>query len=1596
MRTSGFGRKRFLQSFILGMMIISLITLISPGAFASEANDVKEHWAGAVISEWLDGSLASGYPDGAFKPDNPVTRAEFLTMVNRVMGFKDQADINFPDVKKEGWYYDEIARAVEAGYITGDTGGTMSPNRKISRQEVSVILFRLLKLEAEKQNRPVDGFQDYGNIGSWSKEEVNAVVAAGYVEGYPDTTFKPDRDTTRAEAVVILNRAVGELYNKEGVFGASEDVVTIEGNVTISAANVNLKNMIIEGDLLLTAGIGDGDARLTNITVEGRTVITGGGENSIIFTDSTLNKVVVQKKNGKVRVVAHGNTNIKIVSLASGARLETDALTDKSTGITTVFVTGDEEVILTGKFGTVSIEQEGARVSLVGGSVENLNITETAVNANITVSGNTKVTKLEVSALASVTGKGTIGTVVMAEEAEGSTVAVTTTTSGSSGGSQTTPNQDQDAPTGLLGVAPGRFEGSDGKILGVDNTMEYKLSTDTEWTAVTGTEITGLSAGTYNVRCAARTGYNAGTAAEVTVPEGEKSSDVSLSVFTIGGMDATGLEGMAIGFPPDGNYNGADLFVEDFTDFAGIVAEPRDPKAVVNGIFKNNIPVVDAATEIISENDRIMVWVIAENGFEEIYSVYARALTYSIELSASDPTDLGTLTEGYGPETPAEITVTRTGTGDITNLAVALSGINADSFTITQPQAATLNAGVSSTTFTVVPKDGLAVGSYTADVNVTSDNGVSESFTVSFVVEAATYSITTSTAGGTAVLTTDPVDEAEEGATVTVNIADIEAGKYLKSITVTDTESAAISTTELIAGESYTFTMPAKAVTVAVELNNIPAAVDDSVTLDEDGNLLVAVLANDTDADGDTLSITGFDQGTNGTVVQEGNSLKYTPDADYNGADNFGYTISDGNGGTATATVNVTINSINDEPVAANETVTVNEDSTTLVDVLVNDTDVDGDTLSIAGFAQGTNGTVAQEGDSLRYTPDANYNGADSFSYTISDGNGGTVTATVNVTVTPVNDQPVAANDSAVVDEDGNVVIAVLANDTDVDGDTLSIAEFPQGSHGTVELADNKLRYTPTANYHGTDSFSYGISDGNGGTATATVNVTINSINDEPVAANETVTVNEDSTTLVDVLVNDTDVDGDTLSIAGFAQGTNGTVAQEGDSLRYTPDANYNGADSFSYTISDGNGGTVTATVNVTVTPVNDQPVAANDSAVVDEDSTVLIDVLLNDTDIDGDTLIITGETQGVHGSVVWIDNKLQYTPNTNYNGADSFMYEIGDGKGGITTATVNVTINPINDAPTAVAGQAVQTGNATPAAVSGNPAAAAYSGNMAGWFEDIDADELTYVVVSAEDESLNDVSGDVVTDGAGITYTPAGAQADQDVTIIVKANDGTIDSTGNVTITVTVGSVPADADLSEFSAGLVEAGDKIQGIIFGLAITGAKDTSGNNLSGDINVTVTSNQADGEVFNGTLTFTGGAVNFPINLLTVANHTLTIAVAGVTDSVELPVNVVASQRAISPGSASFANTDASATITITAMTDAAGNDVLAGFTADDGSIYSCMMNDNATTLIDVTVTKAAGSADLVIANPAQATAAGAYTLMINRMDGNMWEINVTVT
>ena len=262
-------------------------------------------------------------------------------------------------------------------------------------------------------------------------------------------------------------------------------------------------------------------------------------------------------------------------------------------------------------------------------------------------------------------------------------------------------------------------------------------------------------------------------------------------------------------------------------------------------------------------------------------------------------------------------------------------------------------------------------------------------------------------------------------------------------------------------------------------------------TIDEDNTLTLDVL----DDYNGQLIIDSITQGTNGTVIiDENNELVYTPNANYNGVDSFTYTLSDGNGGTVTKTVDLTINSINDAPTATLTSATLDEDDSVVLDVLANASDVDEDTLSISNYTQGTNGTITtNEYDQLVYMPDANYNGTDSFTYTLSDGNGGTVTKTVDLTINSINDAPTSELTSATLDEDSSVILDVLASANDVDEDTLSISDYSQGTNGAVTINENdEIVYTPNTHYSGSDSFTYTISDGNGGTVTKTLNLTIN------------------------------------------------------------------------------------------------------------------------------------------------------------------------------------------------------------------------------------------------------------------------------------------------------------------------------------------------------------------------------------------------------------------------------------------------------------------------------------------------------------------------
>ncbi|NYD28982.1 Ig-like domain-containing protein [Nocardioides kongjuensis] len=494
-----------------------------------------------------------------------------------------------------------------------------------------------------------------------------------------------------------------------------------------------------------------------------------------------------------------------------------------------------------------------------------------------------------------------------------------------------------------------------------------------------------------------------------------------------------------------------------------------------------------------------------------------------------------------------------------------------------------------------------------------------------------------------------------------------------------------------------------------------PVALDDTATTDEDtvlelpGSGAGSPVANDTDPDGDPLTVTAVAAPVGGTVALTGGVIRFTPQPDLcgAGAGRFDYTVGDGTGRTDLGRVTVDITCQPDDPTAVDDVATVGEDApATTVGVLANDDDVDGDPLIIASVTQPGDGAVVVTGGGtgLTYQPDADFctdppgTSPDTFTYTLAPGG---ATATVSVHVTCVDDTPVAVADAATVGEDAPATaVDVLANDTDVDGGPKGIVSVTQPGHGTVAITGGGtgLTYRPVADRCTTgpggvpDTFTYTI---NGGT-TASVAMTVTCVDDLPVAVDDEVTVLEDSgPTQVLVLANDSDADGDSFLVGSVAQPTNGTVALVGGgtALTYTPSANYcNSApggttDTFTYTLAPGG---ASATVAVTVTCVADAATAVADTATVGEDSGATpVPVLANDLNPDAVSLSITAVTQPLNGTVAITGGGtgLTYAPSANYcnnppGGApDTFTYTITGG----TTASVAMTVTCVVDPSVAV-----------------------------------------------------------------------------------------------------------------------------------------------------------------------------------------------------------------------------------------------------------------------------------------------------------------------
>ncbi|KWU60944.1 tandem-95 repeat protein [Priestia megaterium] len=435
------------------------------------------------------------------------------------------------------------------------------------------------------------------------------------------------------------------------------------------------------------------------------------------------------------------------------------------------------------------------------------------------------------------------------------------------------------------------------------------------------------------------------------------------------------------------------------------------------------------------------------------------------------------------------------------------------------------------------------------------------------------------------------------------------------------------------------------------------------------------------DPDGEVLTYSLQDPPTNGVaVVNPDGTFTYTPNGNYNGPDTFTVLISDPSGAFIVTNVFVTVTPVNDAPVVPNYEFVINEDTSLNSQVVA--TDVDGNSLTYGLLTGPANGTVVVNPDgTYTYTPNENYNGVDSFSVVVSDSQGGTAVSTITITILPVNDPPVGpVVVTLVTNEDTAVSSQITAFDPDGEVLTYSLQDPPTNGVAVVN-PDGTFTYTPNGNYNGPDTFTVLISDPSGAFIVTSVFVTITPVNDVPVVPNYEFVINEDTSLSSQVVA--TDVDGNPLTYGLLTGPANGTVVVNSDgTYTYTPNENYNGVDSFSVVVSDGQGGTAVSTITITILPVNDPPVGpVVVTLVTNEDTAVSSQITAFDPD--GEVLTYSLQDPPTNGvAVVNPDGTFTYTPNGNYNGPDTFTVLISDPSGAFIVTSVFVTITPVNDVP--------------------------------------------------------------------------------------------------------------------------------------------------------------------------------------------------------------------------------------------------------------------------------------------------------------------------
>ena len=378
--------------------------------YAAGFNMNGSRWAEPYLRSLYDNGIMSGDTNGNMNPDNDITRAEFVTMLNKGMGYHETTGrTRFRDIQGTEWYANEIDIAATQGYFVGSGRNISGASDNLTREQAVAFLTRNLKYEED--DRVNTDFIDGMNFPTWSRGSINVAADKGVITGYRDGTFRPKNNITRAEAGTILYNALGKIINQPGDYSYD----SIDGNITISKSGVTLHDTVINGDLYITEGVELGYTNLRNVTVTGQVIISGGGESnvggsSIIFTDSSVAEMIINAPEDKpVSVKVDGSTQITNTKVKSNAYLE--ELSDLEGGFESVELNGpeDTDLHLRGTYGTVTVKGEENNLYLDSGEINTLVIDETAVDSTTTLDVNTYVAELFIDVETDIEGEGDIG-----------------------------------------------------------------------------------------------------------------------------------------------------------------------------------------------------------------------------------------------------------------------------------------------------------------------------------------------------------------------------------------------------------------------------------------------------------------------------------------------------------------------------------------------------------------------------------------------------------------------------------------------------------------------------------------------------------------------------------------------------------------------------------------------------------------------------------------------------------------------------------------------------------------------------------------------------------------------------------------------------------------------------------------------------------------------------------------------------------------------------------------------------------------------------------------------------------------------------------